>query len=156
MPWLASRHRLRLVDAATGGPYLDRWGVVLFGGRCNVMLHHISGTDAREPHDHPWSFVTTCLRGGYDERWFADLAATAGEGIIRRHRWLRPRRMRRGQYHAVVSTHGDVWTLVIAARRRDDWGFAMRTDGGGARHLHFTDPGRERAHRATIEWGRDG
>ncbi|MEZ5246480.1 MAG: hypothetical protein R2707_15370 [Acidimicrobiales bacterium] len=155
---MASRHRLRLVDASTGDLYLDRWGVVLAGGRCNVMLHHIGGTDEREPHDHPWNFVTIALRGGYDESWFPDLASVAGPGTVRRHRRFRPRRVSRGEYHAVTAIEGDVWTLVFAGRRRHDWGFALRGDhdGDAVRHVHFTDPEREPAHLVTIEWGSDG
>jgi hypothetical protein len=158
MGWLARRHRLRLVDADTEELYLDRWGVVLAGGRLNVMLHHIGGIDEAEPHDHPWSFVSTVVRGGYEEEWFPDLAAVAGRPVVRHARRFRPRRVRRGEYHAVTAVRGDVWTIVVGGRRRHDWGFAVADPDapGTIRHVHFADPGRTPAHRPVIEWGGDG
>jgi hypothetical protein len=47
-------------------PYLIRWAInTPFGG---VKLHHILRSDEdRDCHDHPWSFLSIVLRGGYWE-----------------------------------------------------------------------------------------
>ena len=35
-----------------------------------VTLHHFTGPDAGDPHDHPYAFTTTILAGGYiEEVW---------------------------------------------------------------------------------------
>lgn len=38
---------------------------------CNLYLHHIvRPDDDPDPHDHPWSFISLVLKGGYwDEQW---------------------------------------------------------------------------------------
>lgn len=51
-----------------GSPYLIRLTIFeLFTGH-SLKLHHIIRSDReREPHDHPWSFYTFMLSGGYFE-----------------------------------------------------------------------------------------
>lgn len=39
-------------------------------GRFPITLHHFTGPDAGDPHDHPYAFTTTILAGGYvEEVW---------------------------------------------------------------------------------------
>lgn len=39
-------------------------------GRFALTLHHFTGPDAGDPHDHPYPFTTTILAGGYvEEVW---------------------------------------------------------------------------------------
>jgi hypothetical protein len=40
--------------------------------------------DDRDPHDHPWPFVSFVIRGGYAERLFADLDVST---VRERRRW---------------------------------------------------------------------
>lgn len=40
-------------------------------GKFPITLHHFTGPDVGDPHDHPFSFVTTVIAGGYvDEAWY--------------------------------------------------------------------------------------
>ena len=57
----------RVIENEAGDPYLVRWS--LDAGRFgSVKLHHIlRSDDDRDLHDHPWSFVSVILRGGYWE-----------------------------------------------------------------------------------------
>lgn len=66
--------------------YLDRWGWEC--RRFGVFLHRMDGRDpGMDLHDHPWSFVSVILAGGYVEErcdireapMWAGLAATADQ-----------------------------------------------------------------------------
>ena len=100
--------------------YLRRWYLITtpFGG---LMLHNIRRPDAdRALHDHPWSFASLILRGGYIEERRADSG--------------RPRRLhyhagnlnlvRAESLHRIDSLSGSVWTLVAHGPRRRVWGFS--------------------------------
>ena len=56
-----------IVDLDTDELYLRRWAMKLPFGY-SVKLHHIVRPDGdRCEHDHPWSFITFVLYGGYKE-----------------------------------------------------------------------------------------
>lgn len=39
-------------------------------GKFPITLHHFTGPDQGDPHDHPYAFTTTILAGGYiEEIW---------------------------------------------------------------------------------------
>lgn len=64
---------------ADGTPYMDRFWLLRLGRTGTddrgqprpwiaLRVHHIRSSDAgRDFHDHPWSFVSLILRGGYRE-----------------------------------------------------------------------------------------
>lgn len=115
-----------------GSVYLRRWLLTptVFGWR--LMLHKICRPDAdRVLHDHPWDFLTLCLRGGYDEFVLASDGARNVEA-------LRPgqARMRSSNHtHRIARILGPAaWTLVLHGPRRRQWGF-WDTD---ARPVMFT------------------
>lgn len=60
----------RVIAGVDGDPYLKRWSLFLpFGA--SIKLHHILRSDEdRDLHDHPWSFVSIILRGGYYEHTY--------------------------------------------------------------------------------------
>lgn len=99
-------------------PYVYRW---MFGHKRvgSIRLHHWLGRDDdRAPHDHPWSFVTVVLRGGYID------CARVGPALV-------GDRLRRGSVryrpalhqHTVVPDTGGCWTLVLTGPVRRNWGF---------------------------------
>lgn len=107
-------HRTELVGL-DGTPYLTRWHIIdtPFGG---IMLHRFHGPDpGRHLHDHPWSFLSIVLRGGYLEENFT---------------W--PVYVKRWSYHRAEDAHRvarlfrtPTWTLIIRGRRRRQWGFFL-------------------------------
>lgn len=124
--------------------YLRRWRLVQtpwFG----VYLHRIQRPDGdRYLHDHPWSFVSLILWGGYREAYLdqADAAFTPDRP---RNRWLRAgtmHRMGRGSFHAIRRLlRVPTWTLVLVGPRRHGWGY-------------LTDDGRWVSHEVQHEaWG---
>lgn len=87
-----------------------------------IRVHHILRSDeGRDPHDHPWPFVTVILRGGYYEHRFdKDGAHTSSEwhgaGSIL---------FRRAAYYHMLETTPDntAWTLFITGPKVQKWGF---------------------------------
>ena len=52
---------------------------------CAIRIHHILRSDlGRDPHDHPWPYVTVILKGGYWEQRFDN------SGEIRSTKWYGP------------------------------------------------------------------
>lgn len=83
-----------------------RWG--------NVYLHRLRALkEPPECHDHPWSFVTFILWGGYNEYH-------AGTWT-----WRRPGSIlfRPAEFSHNVVTRGTAWSIVVVSRKRRDWGF---------------------------------
>lgn len=91
--------RFDIADEKTGEVYLRRWYVVATPW-FSVLLHKICTPDKdRDLHDHPWSFWSLVLWGGYEE--------VLGE---RAHR-------------IYMLDRSPTWTLVLTGRRRREWGF---------------------------------
>lgn len=80
----------------------------------NIYLHRLLALTAHgKCHDHPWSFISVLLRGGYYE-FSGDVWVWQKPGSV----LYRPAEWR----HNVVTT--DVaWSLIITGPRRRDWGF---------------------------------
>lgn len=129
------RFRRRLTLSHDGRPFLDRWGLVhdRIGG---FYLHHIAAPDpGMDLHDHPWSFVSIILRGGYTEQFstvasavrcarLAELLADpAAHGPVRdRLRWS-VRRYPLTVAHRITSASPGTWTLVLRGPTRRVWSF---------------------------------
>lgn len=105
-----------------GDPYLDRLRIIQtpLG---SVYLHHIHRPDNdRDPHDHPWSFASLVIAGGYTELSWPD-KRRAGQVSTREHRRWSLHRMGRQAAHVITGIDGPLWTLVITGPRRGEWGF---------------------------------
>ncbi len=94
--------------------YMTRWVLQTPWG--TIRLHRIRREDADpDPHDHPWSFVSLILWGGYREErpyWMS--------------RWLRRgqiNRFRAASVHRIVEVLPNTWTLVVSGRKVRSWGF---------------------------------
>lgn len=87
-----------------------------------VRVHHILRSDAgRDPHDHPWPFVTIVLRGGYWEHRFDAFGSFTGR------KWHGPGsvlfRRARDLHLLELPTGKTAWTLFITGRKQQTWGF---------------------------------
>lgn len=120
----------------TKKPYLTRWVVCSTRDdknpnsvdRGKLILHRFQDSDADEPHNHPWNFVSLILSGGYWERTPAR-GWENGKGPTR-EAWYAPGRvLARGadHVHSVRLRPGvDCWTLVYLGPKipnRPSWGF---------------------------------
>jgi len=101
----------------------------------SLFLHAIhTPDDQRYLHDHPWSFVSLVLRGGYEEifAWHIGHAVRYANGLFSgtiRRTWtpLSVHRINRGEFHTIRSLkRSPTWTLLFVGPRRQDWGFATK------------------------------
>lgn len=96
-------------------PIMWRWTVL--SGRFGKCLVHRFSPNARDkdPHDHPSSFVTIVLRGGYDD--------IKPDGTVDRLR--APAARFRSAEHAHITKVGPqgALTIVVMFRKRRAWGF---------------------------------
>ncbi len=107
--------------------YLTRWRLIGTPW-CSLYLHKIATPDSRPTlHDHPWSFISLILTGGYDEIRLDPIDLTPRR---RRRRWLNV--MRRDDAHYIARLHNNrpCWTLLLVGRRRRTWGYWRYQKGG--------------------------
>ena len=126
---LTGRKRV-ILDRETDEPYVERYYLFLTDRNetfpFNVFIHHILKSDNDELHDHPWSYFTFILSGGYYEHLILKEAGSDEEKIVKV--WRGP-----GFYQKVSSswihrleldkTKGETWTLFIPFKKEKDWGF---------------------------------
>jgi hypothetical protein len=95
------------------------------------VIHHFKGPDVGNPHDHPWSFTTFILAGGYVEEVYT-IAEDGSWSMEVHHR-------RPGSSHHVQATHihriielpeGECWTMVISGPNEREPHFWKFNDKG--------------------------
>jgi len=112
-----------------GTLYLRRWRILQTPWFA-IYLHKIATPDKdRDLHDHPWSFASLVLLGGYDELLHEHPADDAIDGYrpmgghVRRG-WLSIAFRRATDAHRITRLHRTpTWTLVLTGARRRSWGF---------------------------------
>ncbi len=115
--WLLRLFHKKIISL-DGSPYLTRYTIFrcpLFG----VFLHHIHRSDSdRSLHDHPWSFVSVILKGGYTE----ELRLRPGHHEVG---WRGPGSIlvRPAKAAHRVTMNSPTWSLVLVGRRSRDWGY---------------------------------
>jgi hypothetical protein len=82
----------------------------------NIYLHQLDAPrwHPNGCHDHPWSFLTVLLHGGYLER--------VGDTYTRRYPgsiFYRPAT----HAHDIITPYGTSWSLVVTTAKKRDWGF---------------------------------
>jgi hypothetical protein len=87
-------------------------------------VHHIASSDIPVLHDHPWSFCTLILRGGYTE-----ITPLTDDGVCLRRKHFGAgtfRFVRANQWHYLeVDKPDGAWTLCISFPKRQSWGFLV-------------------------------
>lgn len=126
------RHRI-IKDKNTGEEYLERYYLCLKDRQSfpfNIFVHKFLKSDPDDLHDHPWSYGTCILRGGYFEH--------TSEGKFWRAPFTckcrRPKDLHRIELDPSV---GDCWTLFIPGKKNRDWGFM--TDDGWISHEKYNN-----------------
>lgn len=92
----------------------------------SVYLHDIHEPDGdRDPHNHPWSFISVILRGHYTERFHPFPEKLIGRNVFYDQTWRRfsVHRMGRDTAHRIVEAAPGLKTLIITGPRRGGWGF---------------------------------
>ena len=107
-----------------GEKYLVRWTLLSFFGLFSIKVHKIYISDPAVLHDHPWSYISIILKGGYAEtREFKDSSGiTFGVST-----YYKPGSIlfRSGKYpHRIVILDSKVaTTIVITGPKFRKWGF---------------------------------
>lgn len=118
------------IPCKDGTDYLVRLRVVQtpwFG----VYLHDIHEDDGdRDPHNHPWAFLSVVLRGHYTERLYPEPVRHRRHYELRTYRRFSVHRMGRDNAHRIVDAAPGLKTLIITGPRRDTWGFFRETRFG--------------------------
>lgn len=103
---------------------LHRW-TLLDTTRGRLWVHHfMPDTEDRDPHDHPRSFVTFVVAGGYTD--ISYLPTWSASGFVERIS-----RCRRGSIHFRHAEHmhrtktgpDGAWTIVLTGPDVREWGF---------------------------------
>ena len=124
--------RKRIVmDRVEDKPYLERYYLFLKDRKrfpFNVFLHHFLRSDPDDVHDHPWSYFTLILKGGYWEwipqfnnqgRKIGEIAAWRGPGHFRFSK--------ANSFHRIeLDPQVDCWTLFCPGPQTRDWGFIFK------------------------------
>ena len=124
--------RKRIVmDRVENEPYLERYYLFLKERNrfpFNVFLHKFLKSDPDDVHDHPWSYATLILKGGYWE-WIPQFNS-AGEKIGEVAAWRGPGHFRispASSYHRIeLDPAVTAWTLFMPGPKQRDWGFLVR------------------------------
>lgn len=117
--------------------YMRRWYLLVFPNLFSIRVHHIKLADLdRWPHDHPWSFLSIILRGGYEEWWCTPdtFRVNSCDPDSEDPIWTRfkTKWVRRFNFHRNTDLHqirkfdrGDrgAWTLIFTGPERREWGF---------------------------------
>jgi hypothetical protein len=133
--WLASKwKRFDIVKEVDGEKvlYLRRY-FVWRSKYFNVFLHNIVRPDEDpDPHDHPWSFTSVVLRGGYTEQRFVALGTSKTDykfwGFFETRNAPSIGFRDARTIHQIVFVKPGTWTLVFTGPVKREWGFW--TEGG--------------------------
>jgi hypothetical protein len=130
--WLERHGRKRIVmDRVNNEPYLERYYVFLKDRDnfpFNVFLHKFLKSDPDDVHDHPWSYTTVILKGGYCE-WIPQFDS-AGRKCGEIGHWRGPGHFRHSSatsYHRIeLDPDVECWTLFMPGRKQREWGFLTK------------------------------
>lgn len=116
-----------LIPCENGEQYLARLRILdtpWFG----IYLHDIFEPDGdRDPHNHPWSFLSIVLRGRYVERVYPLPEYDLGQVVQKSHGRFSIHRMDTESAHRIVYAATGLKTLIIRGRRNPKgWGFFTR------------------------------
>ena len=118
--------RKRIVlDRINNEPYLERYYVFLKDRKTfpfNIFIHKFLKSDPDDLHDHPWSYFTFILKGGYYE-W------VPGDNCEVRL-WRGPGHFRichAESLHRIELKPGvTCWTVFMPFKKVREWGFISR------------------------------
>ena len=121
------RYRV-IMDRQDNEPYLERYYVFLKDRKqfpFNIFIHKFLKGDPDDVHDHPWSYFTLILWGGYYE--YVPYFNESGKLVNELKRWRGPGHFRKCQpesYHRIELKPGvTAWTMFIPGRQQRNWGF---------------------------------
>ena len=120
-----------IMDRVNDQPYLERYYVFLKDRTWfpfNIFVHRFLKSDPTDVHDHPWSYFTLILRGGYWE--WQPVFDSQGRRISEVAKWRGVGHWRvspADSYHRIeLDPTVECWSLFMPGPHRKDWGFLVR------------------------------
>jgi len=131
LDWLERLGRKRIImDRVHNEPLLTRYYLFLTERKrfpFNVFLHKFHKGDPDDVHDHPWSYFTLILKGGYYE-WIPQFNPDGTKSCEVR-KWRGPGHFRicsPNSYHRIELKEGVTpWTLFMPGPQKREWGFLV-------------------------------
>jgi hypothetical protein len=132
--------------------YLRRW-VIARTPWFQVLLHKIFKPDPdNDMHNHPWSFKSFILKGGYIEQ--TPLWTDEGVEPKAKFTWkgaLSWAGQNEFSFHRIATLPaGPTWTLVFTSGKRKSWGFLAK-----GKYVPWRDYLRAKGQPVTAEIGDD-
>lgn len=116
-------------DRGDTEPYLIRWSLLTLPWFA-IKLHKILVSDEECLHDHPWSFLSIILKGGYTEEapWMQVRDVRTEPPLIyarTEKKWYPPGSFlwRPSPWPHRLEVTEPCWTLVVTFKRTREWGF---------------------------------
>jgi len=133
--------RYRLIpDRRTGADYMHRYYIFLKNRKWfpfNITLHKIVRSDDPILHDHPWSYLTVILKGGYWEH--TPIFDTNGKMLTEFQTWRGPGSIiyrKANEYHWLeLDEDKPATTLFFMGAQQREWGFLTKTKAGKNRWI---------------------
>ena len=133
LDWLEHNDRKRIImDRTSEEPLLTRYYIFLKDRKWfpfNVFIHKFHKSDPGDVHDHPWSYATLILAGGYYEYTpnFEN-----DKMVSETKHWRGPGHCRicsPSSYHRIELKPGVTpWTLFMPGPQRREWGFLVNNN----------------------------
>jgi hypothetical protein len=110
--WALKRVRRKVIYRGDGKPYLIRYTPFTCKA-FSIKIHNILLSDPSCQHDHPWSFLTVILKGGYIEHTpTGSKYHSAGTTLYRP-----------AEFAHRLEVDKPVWSFVITFKKVRKWGF---------------------------------
>lgn len=135
----------RIIKRRGNVPYLIRWTILGFGidsSWFSIKLHNILISDEECLHNHPWTFISIILKGGYTEHtkhlpWaynkagWSDPVISEKNGFHVQHKTFKAGNIlyRPAHWSHRLELQAPVWTLVFTFRKTQRWGFFTKQKG---------------------------
>lgn len=118
-------------------PYLIRW-TIFSCSLFSIKIHNILLSDYDCHHDHPWSFISLILWGGYVEHTEKKSIVPTGRTLlsnppqpetkeitVKKSRIYHPGNIlyRKAEFAHKLELHQPCWTMVITFKKVRKWGF---------------------------------
>jgi hypothetical protein len=119
-----------IMDRVNNEPYLERYYLFLKDRKkfpFNIFLHKFLKGDPDDVHDHPWSYTTLILKGGYYE--WVPIFDDNNKKISEVASWRKPGHFRTcsaNSYHRIeLDPTIECWTLFMPGKQTREWGFLV-------------------------------
>jgi hypothetical protein len=137
-----------ITERDSNDPYLIRWYLLLKDRKnfpFNLTLHKVLKSDDPVLHDHPWTYATLILKGGYWEN--VPVVSREGNIVGARGIWRGPGhfRFRKADDLHFLTLEKDkngneipCWSLFFMGKKATEWGFVPFVPKEGYRWINST------------------